>query len=44
MSDILAEGRWDSTKEVSLEGSKVNPPKTMGVILKTLNALNRGGN
>jgi len=34
MSDILAEGRWDSTKEALLEGLQGNRRKTMGVILE----------
>ena len=35
MSDILAEGRWDGTKEALLEGLPRSTSKTMGVILKT---------
>jgi len=34
MSDILAEGRWDNTKEALLEGLQGNRRKTMGVILE----------
>ena len=34
MSDFLAEGRWDSTKEALLEGLQGNRRKTMGVILE----------
>ena len=34
MSDILAEGRWDNTKEALLDGLQGNRRKTMGVILE----------
>ena len=34
MSDILAEGRWDGTKEALLEGLQGQRRKTMGVILE----------
>ena len=33
MSDILAEGRWDGTKEALLEGLQGQRRKTMGLSL-----------
>ena len=34
MSDILAEGRWDNTKEALLDGLQGNRRKTMSTILE----------